>query len=359
MVAEGDKARMRDDALHRARSRNVDLEELAHARRPGGEHEDAVAHGDRLFDGMCDEYHRSRRELVDAEQLVLQDFARQGVERAEGLVHKQDVRLDGERTREAGALLHAARKLVRVRAFEATQADHLDVVRDPLLDGGSREAGELKTIRDVLAHSLPGQEAKMLKDHRYLAAGCVDFRAIDDDPAVVDPGKPMHATEERGLAAARGPQDAERLAVTHSEIEALEDRDSTQSESLRHMLDRDADRSGHQATLRSALRGAAVEPRTTSSVSRSTWRSAIGSRSIKPISIRAAIAPISRCGTRAVVSGGSRRATIGMSLTPTSERSDGTRTPDSRAARRAPSARRSLAAKIAVGAAPRRCFAAA
>src|SRR6266702_496259 len=154
--------------------------------------------------------------------------------------------------------------------LEAAQADHLDVPRHPFLDRGLGQTGELETVRDVLPHSLPWHQAEVLKDHRHFAAGRVHLGPIDDDPPVIDTGEPMHATKERGLAAAGGAQNAERLAVTHREIEPLEYRDRSQGEPLRRVLDRDADRRGHQATLRSALRGAAVDPRTTSSVSRST-----------------------------------------------------------------------------------------
>src|SRR2546428_3282414 len=243
--------------------------------------------------------------------------------------------------------------------LEAAQADRVDVPRHPFLDRGLGQTGELETVRDVLPHSLPWHQAEVLKDHRHFAAGRVHLGPIDDDPPVIDTGEPMHATEEGGLPTARRAQDAERLAVTHRKIEPLEYRDRAQGEPLRRVLDRDADRRGRHATLRPAVWDAAVDPRTTSSAGRRTCRSCTGSSSRRVISIRAAIAPISRCGTRAVVSGGSRRPTIGMSLMPTSERSAGTRTPISRAARRAPSARRSFAAKIAVGATSRRRFAAA
>ena len=109
MFAKWDETRMSNDALHCARSRDVDLEELAHTRGSGREDQDPVTHGYRLFDRVRDEHHRPGRELVDAEQLVLEDLARQSVERAEGLVHEQDVWLDRESAREASALLHAAR----------------------------------------------------------------------------------------------------------------------------------------------------------------------------------------------------------------------------------------------------------
>src|SRR5436309_15720837 len=95
MFAKWDETRMSNDALHCARSRDVDLEELAHTRGSGREDQDPVTHGYRLFDRVRDEHHRPGRELVDAEQLVLEDLARQSVERAVGLLPVQGVRRDG------------------------------------------------------------------------------------------------------------------------------------------------------------------------------------------------------------------------------------------------------------------------
>ena len=51
---------------------------------------------------------------LQLQQLVLQLGADQRIERRERLVHQQDRRLGGEGARQADALLHAARKLMRV-----------------------------------------------------------------------------------------------------------------------------------------------------------------------------------------------------------------------------------------------------
>ena len=62
----------------------------------------------------------------DLQQLVLQLLARHRVERAERLVHQQELGIVGEHARDRDALLHAARELVRIGVGEALQADQLE-----------------------------------------------------------------------------------------------------------------------------------------------------------------------------------------------------------------------------------------
>ena len=62
----------------------------------------------------------------DPQQLGLHELAGLGVERGERLVHEQQLRVDGERPGQVGALLHAARQLVGVLVLEARQPDQLD-----------------------------------------------------------------------------------------------------------------------------------------------------------------------------------------------------------------------------------------
>ena len=59
------------------------------------------------------------------EHLVLHQLARLDVERRERLVHQDDVGVEHQRLRQADALAHAARELVRVAVAEAAEADAL------------------------------------------------------------------------------------------------------------------------------------------------------------------------------------------------------------------------------------------
>ncbi len=109
---------------------------------PRAHDDDARAHEDRLVDVVRDEQHGLLLGLPDAEQQLLHQLARLVVERAEGLVHEQDARAVGERARDRGALLHAARELLRKVVLEADEADLGDeAVRDlELLGARARRA---------------------------------------------------------------------------------------------------------------------------------------------------------------------------------------------------------------------------
>ena len=98
------------------------------AARPRRHHRHAVGEIDRLLHVVGDEDHGLRRALPDAQQLALHQPAGLRVERAERLVHQQDLGIEGERARDRGALLHAAGKLRGVAVLEAVQADQLDEI---------------------------------------------------------------------------------------------------------------------------------------------------------------------------------------------------------------------------------------
>ena len=135
---------------------------------------------------MCDEHHRARVLLIDAQKLVLHDLARLGVQRSEWLVHEQDVGFHRERPREADALLHPAGQLVREGTLEADEAHEIDVPADALRDRRLRCPSELEPVGDIGAHPLPRHEAEVLEDHRDVASRPTDRSPVDEDAAAVE-----------------------------------------------------------------------------------------------------------------------------------------------------------------------------
>src|SRR5579859_3605818 len=86
---------------------------------------DTVGQLDGFFDIVRDDENRARGNLVaepEFEKLAAQRFGGKDVERRERLVHEQDFRFDHESSREAHALLHATRKLLRVCGFKTVEA---------------------------------------------------------------------------------------------------------------------------------------------------------------------------------------------------------------------------------------------
>src|SRR6185312_15282367 len=107
---------------------------LAHDTAGRSTHDDdAVGEIDRLVDVVGDEQNRLAVALPDAQQLRAHHLPDLRIERAEGLVHQQNLGLDAERTGDADALAHATRELMGKMPLEGTQADHLEVAARDLL----------------------------------------------------------------------------------------------------------------------------------------------------------------------------------------------------------------------------------
>ena len=93
---------------------------------PRRHHDHAVGQQHRLGDRVGDEDDGLRPLGPDAQELEGHHFARQGIERAERLVHEQDVRIADERPADCRPLLHAARELARHLPLEARQPDQAE-----------------------------------------------------------------------------------------------------------------------------------------------------------------------------------------------------------------------------------------
>jgi hypothetical protein len=57
------------------------------------------------------------------QELAPQHFTGHGVERGEGLIHQQHLRIDRKRSGETDTLLHPAGQLVRIGVGEVAQSD--------------------------------------------------------------------------------------------------------------------------------------------------------------------------------------------------------------------------------------------
>src|SRR6185295_2309418 len=104
--------------------------------RAPAERDYLIAEQDRLLDRVRHEYDRFRHPLPDPQQIVLQRAPGLGVERAERLIHQQDLGIGGERPGDRDALLHAAREYVRIAILEPAKADqvhHLPCPAEPRL----------------------------------------------------------------------------------------------------------------------------------------------------------------------------------------------------------------------------------
>ena len=144
--------------FERARMRKLDAEIVRHARRPGCEHDHPRAEKHRLGDAVGHKDDGLFRFFPDAQELDIHLLARERIERAERLVHQDELGIVNERARDRGALLHAAGKLVGVFVLVALEPDEREEVARP---GAALRHGKPQNLRrqkHIVDHAPPFQQ---------------------------------------------------------------------------------------------------------------------------------------------------------------------------------------------------------
>ncbi len=142
-----------------------------------------------------------------------------GIERAERLVHQQDLRLDHQRAHQRRALPHAARQRRRIGFLKTLQSRLRDAGRDArlLLRGGY--ARKLQAIADIGADRAPRKQRVALKDitdiGRRLAGN--HRHAVDQDLAAARPDQRRDHVEDGALARAGRPEQGDEFAAADAE----------------------------------------------------------------------------------------------------------------------------------------------
>ena len=114
---------------------------------------------------MGDEHDGGLRGGTDLEQLGLHVLAGHLVERAERLVHQQQLRVGREGSGDRDALLHAARQLPRHVPRELGELDELEHLVGTGLPLGLVPALQLERQLDVLLDGAPVEQAGLLERH--------------------------------------------------------------------------------------------------------------------------------------------------------------------------------------------------
>ena len=112
---------------------------------------------------MRDKANGLARTVPKLQQFFIQPVAHDFVQRAKGFVHQQNVGIKGQRPRDAGALLHPARKLpgkLRAKAGQLHQVQH---TFHPRFLFGPRKPHDLQRQPDVPRDRAPGIKAGGLK----------------------------------------------------------------------------------------------------------------------------------------------------------------------------------------------------
>ena len=97
------------------------------------------------------------------QQFFAQVCSRQHVERAKGLIHKEQFRFDHQGTGKTHALAHSAGEFLRIGILKAVQTNQVDGGKRALEPLGWRERLCFQAQLYVLQHCQPGKERKGLE----------------------------------------------------------------------------------------------------------------------------------------------------------------------------------------------------
>ena len=137
------------------------------------------------------------------------------VQRREGLVEEEHLRLDRERPGEGDPLLLAARHLVRISVGLLLEPDELEHRSGPLAALVLAHAPQAQPVGDVVDARHVGEQAVRLEDDAHAALARRDVRdvlAVDEDPAAVDLVEPAERPQRGRLAAPGRTEEGDELA---------------------------------------------------------------------------------------------------------------------------------------------------
>ena len=192
--------------------------------RPGPRAHDAdrVCQEDCLIDVVRDERDRTAMALPQLCQEALCPGSRERIQRPEGLVHEQHLRVVRERSRDRHTLLHATRELFRIGIGEPLEAHLLDQRAREVAALGTSDALELRPELDVPAHAHPRVEGVRLEHHAAVGARPIDRMPIDEHLTRGRLDEARHDVEQGGFAAPGGAHEAGEMRVRDLERDVLQ-----------------------------------------------------------------------------------------------------------------------------------------
>ena len=167
---------------------------------------------DRFVDVMGDEQHRRAMAGAKVEQQCLHTQPGQCIERTEGLVEQEQLGLAHQRAGQRRALLLAAGELHRPGLSPRRQFDLGEGVQGTL----ARRLA-FQPERDIVDDALPGQQARILEDHRDRVGDAEPTGAAD---AMIEPGE---RPQEGALAGTGAAEQSDELAAADVEIDIVDD----------------------------------------------------------------------------------------------------------------------------------------
>jgi len=179
--------------------------------RPHGD--DPVGEDQGLLEVVRDEQHGLLQILQEVEEVVLHRHLGLGIERAEGLVHQEDLGINGQDPGDLGSLGHAPGELVREGVGELHEAD---LIEEPFHDGlplGVRDAPQLEAETHVVTDCAPRQKCGLLERVACRPAHVPHRFAPEEHLSLVGLSQARHDIQQGGLPASRGADHGDELAL--------------------------------------------------------------------------------------------------------------------------------------------------
>ena len=171
---------------------------------------------------MRDEQHGLARLHPQLFQIDAHLLARERIERAERLVHQQQRRIVDQRAHDRGTLAHAAGQLARTAVVEFAKPDLGEQLMRARHVGLRIEIAQLELQQHIAEHVAPFEQHRALEHDAEVRLRAGDFLPVEQHAAAGVAQQPRDDAQQRALAAAGGPDDREKLALPHGQIDAVE-----------------------------------------------------------------------------------------------------------------------------------------
>src|SRR5439155_22357396 len=177
---------------------------------------DAVRHRQRFALIMGDVNEGDADTLLDGAQFVAHMLAKLEIERRQGLIEKQHLRLDGKCARNGNALFLATGEFAHQLVALARQGDEIQEIFGAAAAIGLVDAKQASSISDVFSNRHQREQCEILENERgrpLIRADAGHILAGDAHRAFGGIEEPRNSSQYCGLAAARRPQKREELTT--------------------------------------------------------------------------------------------------------------------------------------------------
>src|SRR5260221_6266247 len=147
------------------------------------------------------------------------------IQRGEGLVEQQDFRIHDEGADQRYALPHSARQRLGVRILEAGKAKVPEIFAGFAFGFSLIDAAGLQSKQNVAEHRPPWKQQVLLHHVADTATQAFDFLAAAVHRAGIRVEQAGNDIEDRRLATAAGPDNADEIALIDGEGEVVKDAD--------------------------------------------------------------------------------------------------------------------------------------